>query len=213
MNPDAKKGCLKFILSLLYFSRTESTQITQGNYCSSVTFISRRRAATLSFINILKNDTTMPRYFCDYCQMYLTHDSQSARRQHNYGWKHRDAFRLHYAKLMRDPRYVPSAPPPAPEPAAIPSYLPGMELPPGFKPPPPGPHPLGLPPLGIPVFSSTDTIRAPQISSEEHEAMTNYAIARQEWVARSSYVAPRGASSSVRGGNRPSDRSHSTRRR
>lgn len=27
----------------------------------------------------------MPRYFCDYCQTYLTHDSAPGRKQHNRG--------------------------------------------------------------------------------------------------------------------------------
>ena len=36
----------------------------------------------------------MPRYYCDYCDMYLTHDSAVGRRQHNYGWKHRENYKL-----------------------------------------------------------------------------------------------------------------------
>ena len=31
----------------------------------------------------------MPRYYCDYCDAYLTHDSASVRRQHNVGFKHK----------------------------------------------------------------------------------------------------------------------------
>lgn len=32
----------------------------------------------------------MPRYYCDYCDAFLTHDSPSVRKQHNMGRKHRD---------------------------------------------------------------------------------------------------------------------------
>ncbi|EKX33797.1 hypothetical protein GUITHDRAFT_81129 [Guillardia theta CCMP2712] len=32
----------------------------------------------------------MPRYYCDYCDVFLTHDSPSVRKQHNSGRKHRD---------------------------------------------------------------------------------------------------------------------------
>ncbi|KAF7089650.1 hypothetical protein CFC21_092573 [Triticum aestivum] len=31
----------------------------------------------------------MPRYYCDYCDTYLTHDSPSVRKQHNAGYKHK----------------------------------------------------------------------------------------------------------------------------
>ncbi|KAI8928637.1 U1 zinc finger-domain-containing protein [Entophlyctis helioformis] len=31
----------------------------------------------------------MPRYYCDYCDIFLTHDSAAVRRAHNTGWKHK----------------------------------------------------------------------------------------------------------------------------
>ncbi|XP_066321619.1 U1 small nuclear ribonucleoprotein C-2-like isoform X2 [Miscanthus floridulus] len=31
----------------------------------------------------------MPRYYCDYCDTYLIHDSPSVRKQHNAGYKHK----------------------------------------------------------------------------------------------------------------------------
>ena len=31
----------------------------------------------------------MPRYYCDYCDAYLTHDSRSVRKQHCSGFKHK----------------------------------------------------------------------------------------------------------------------------
>ena len=66
---------------------------------------------------------TMGRFFCDYCDTYLTHDSvrrscwtcttpalfspsflvvvvqAKGRKQHNYGWKHRENFRLFYQQV------------------------------------------------------------------------------------------------------------------
>ncbi|ONH93776.1 hypothetical protein PRUPE_8G251800 [Prunus persica] len=41
----------------------------------------------------------MPRYYCDYCDTYLTHDSPSVRKQHNAGYKHKANVRLYYQKF------------------------------------------------------------------------------------------------------------------
>ena len=41
----------------------------------------------------------MPRFYCDYCDAYLTHDSPYGRMQHNRGWKHRESFKAYYQKL------------------------------------------------------------------------------------------------------------------
>lgn len=38
----------------------------------------------------------MPRYYCDYCDTYLTHDSPSVRKQHNSGYKHKANVRTYY---------------------------------------------------------------------------------------------------------------------
>ncbi|CAK9175886.1 unnamed protein product [Ilex paraguariensis] len=38
----------------------------------------------------------MPRYYCDYCETYLTHDSPSVRKQHNTGYKHKANVRTYY---------------------------------------------------------------------------------------------------------------------
>ncbi|XP_024981485.1 U1 small nuclear ribonucleoprotein C-like [Cynara cardunculus var. scolymus] len=38
----------------------------------------------------------MPRYYCDYCDTYLTHDSPSVRKQHNAGYKHKANVRIYY---------------------------------------------------------------------------------------------------------------------
>lgn len=66
----------------------------------------------------------MPRYYCDYCDTYLTHDSvslltaasraiatslsnvlpslsqQAGRKQHNRGWKHRENVKLYYEQFV-----------------------------------------------------------------------------------------------------------------
>ena len=42
----------------------------------------------------------MPRYYCDYCDMYLTHDSSVGRKQHNYGWKHRENVSMHFNQFI-----------------------------------------------------------------------------------------------------------------
>ncbi|CAA0834791.1 U1 small nuclear ribonucleoprotein C [Striga hermonthica] len=41
----------------------------------------------------------MPRYYCDYCDTYLTHDSPSVRKQHNSGYKHKANIRAYYQKF------------------------------------------------------------------------------------------------------------------
>jgi ribosomal protein L44E len=48
----------------------------------------------------------MPRYYCDYCDAHLTHDSNSVRKQHNAGFKHK--VRERSARRARSSR--PSAP-------------------------------------------------------------------------------------------------------
>ncbi len=45
--------------------------------------------------------TTMPRYFCDYCDVYLTHDSAPGRKQHIRGWKHRENVKQYYEQYMK----------------------------------------------------------------------------------------------------------------
>jgi U1 small nuclear ribonucleoprotein C len=42
----------------------------------------------------------MPRFFDDYSNTYLTHDSAAGRKQQRRGWKFRENFKLHYSKNM-----------------------------------------------------------------------------------------------------------------
>lgn len=44
----------------------------------------------------------MPKYYCDYCDVFLTHDSPSVRKTHNDGGKHKAAVRAYYAQFEQD---------------------------------------------------------------------------------------------------------------
>ena len=104
----------------------------------------------------------MPKYFCDYCDTYLTHDSPSVRKTHCAGRKHKENVKFYYQKWMEEQaqnlidattaafkagKLPGSAPPPGMAPHA------GVAIPPpgmGGPPPRPGmgppPHGMGPPP-------------------------------------------------------------------
>lgn len=42
----------------------------------------------------------MPKYYCDYCDTFLTHDSPSVRKTHNGGRKHKENVRMFYQLWM-----------------------------------------------------------------------------------------------------------------
>ncbi|XP_059085276.1 U1 small nuclear ribonucleoprotein C-like [Tigriopus californicus] len=44
----------------------------------------------------------MPKYFCDYCDTYLTHDSPSVRKTHCAGRKHKENVKFYYQKWMEE---------------------------------------------------------------------------------------------------------------
>eukprot|EP00123_Amoebidium_parasiticum_P001136 comp12170_c0_seq1/m.6930 comp12170_c0_seq1/g.6930 ORF comp12170_c0_seq1/g.6930 comp12170_c0_seq1/m.6930 type:complete len:122 (-) comp12170_c0_seq1:85-450(-) len=115
----------------------------------------------------------MPRYYCDYCDAYLTHDSASVRKTHNQGRKHRDNVRAYYQKWVEDHQESLAAqgfyiPPPVPALTPItvavggfpampgaagllgmaPHAAPAMPLPPGML--PPGLLRPGMPPMPPP---------------------------------------------------------------
>ncbi|GAB9464024.1 unnamed protein product [Globisporangium polare] len=109
----------------------------------------------------------MPRYYCDYCDTYLTHDSQAGRKQHNRGWKHRENVKLYYEQflagqggMMTPGEWLRAAPaagalPPRPLGGGIPAGgMPGGGMPGGGMPggmyPPRGPPPRGMMPPGGP---------------------------------------------------------------
>ncbi|KAI3660293.1 hypothetical protein MP638_001730 [Amoeboaphelidium occidentale] len=66
----------------------------------------------------------MPKYYCDYCDIYLTHDARKVIRDHNDGWKHKNQVREYYATFARE---------------QMQSMIDRMTLPGGFRPvgPPP----------------------------------------------------------------------------
>mmetsp|Transcript_15926 Transcript_15926/g.24120 ORF Transcript_15926/g.24120 Transcript_15926/m.24120 type:complete len:194 (+) Transcript_15926:240-821(+) len=49
----------------------------------------------------------MPRFFDDYSNTYLTHDSSAGRKQQRRGWKFRENFKLHYQKYLDEWRSGP----------------------------------------------------------------------------------------------------------
>jgi U1 small nuclear ribonucleoprotein C len=44
----------------------------------------------------------MPKYYCDYCDTHLTHDSPSVRKTHCSGRKHKENVKFYYQKWMED---------------------------------------------------------------------------------------------------------------
>ena len=108
----------------------------------------------------------MPKYYCDYCDTYLTHDSPSVRKTHCTGRKHKDNVKFYYQKWMEEqaqhlidattaafkagkiPQNPFAAGPPKPPNVAIPPpQIPPMGIPqrPGMIPPPVMMGPNGLP--------------------------------------------------------------------
>ncbi|CAB0033001.1 unnamed protein product [Trichogramma brassicae] len=112
----------------------------------------------------------MPKYYCDYCDTYLTHDSPSVRKTHCQGRKHKDNVKYFYQKWMEEqaqhlidattaafkagkiasnpfaPKQGAAIPPPANlAPGVRPGVPPPTGAPPGMM-PPPGMHPGG--PMG-----------------------------------------------------------------
>lgn len=101
----------------------------------------------------------MPKYYCDYCDTYLTHDSPSVRKTHCQGRKHKDNVKFYYQKWMEEQaqnlidattaaykagKIVMKGvciPPPNMGPTA-----PQMNMPPGSI-MPPGQMPMGAPPM------------------------------------------------------------------
>merc|ERR1719230_2459982 len=97
----------------------------------------------------------MPRFWCDYCAVHLTHDSFKGRKQHMYGWKHRENVKQYYAQFLREnePGFDPVMPMPGgggmPKQnisAPAPRGMPGMMPPRGMMMPPPGMFGRGPPP-------------------------------------------------------------------
>eukprot|EP00019_Armaparvus_languidus_P008840 CAMPEP_0168593524 /NCGR_PEP_ID=MMETSP0420-20121227/8365_1 /TAXON_ID=498008 /ORGANISM="Pessonella sp." /LENGTH=130 /DNA_ID=CAMNT_0008629691 /DNA_START=49 /DNA_END=440 /DNA_ORIENTATION=+ len=128
----------------------------------------------------------MPKFYCDYCDIYLTHDSANVRKTHGSGWKHKSAVRNYYEQVVADmtdaerAEYLKNAPP---TPMGMPG-MPGMPpffrgppppffrgppgMPPGFNAPFRGPAPpmMGLPPGMAAAWSSVTSLCAPNKSTK-----------------------------------------------
>lgn len=105
----------------------------------------------------------MPKYYCDYCDTYLTHDSPSVRKTHCSGRKHKENVRLYYQKWLEEQvqKLVddttaafkagaagkPTGPMPGPPVAAMQAPMGGpMPAPMSMMGPgPPGPRPMMMP--------------------------------------------------------------------
>ncbi|XP_051143590.1 U1 small nuclear ribonucleoprotein C-like [Andrographis paniculata] len=103
----------------------------------------------------------MPRYYCDYCDTYLTHDSPSVRKQHNAGYKHKANVRNYYQQYeaqlnqslidQKVKEHLGAFRPPVTPYGPLRPGLPVLPTPiPGQLPPPPG-APL-VPGIRLPVL-------------------------------------------------------------
>merc|ERR1712020_96022 len=99
----------------------------------------------------------MPKYYCDYCDTYLTHDSPSVRKTHCAGRKHKENVKFYYQKWIEEQaQSLIDATTAAFKAGKLPGAVPGgVAIPPpmGMRPgmPPPGmPGMPGMPPPGMP---------------------------------------------------------------
>mmetsp|Transcript_7335 Transcript_7335/g.13301 ORF Transcript_7335/g.13301 Transcript_7335/m.13301 type:complete len:119 (-) Transcript_7335:79-435(-) len=107
----------------------------------------------------------MPKFYCEYCDMFLTHSGLTGRRQHLTGRRHINNKIEYYQMLIREKGLTPPIYPPppgmvlpmpkmptaaAPKPAIggmLPGMLPGMPKLPGALPTLPGMGLAGMPGL------------------------------------------------------------------
>lgn len=103
------------------------------------------------------------RLYCDYCGMYLTHDSARSRKEHRHGWKHRENFRKYYMKIIQDRRE---------EQQRKLFEEKGLPMPPMGMPPPNLPFPppmlpgMGAPSLSVPPPALGEASKRVKTSSE-----------------------------------------------
>jgi len=100
----------------------------------------------------------MPKYFCDYCDTYLTHDSPSVRKTHNGGRRHKENVQAYYQEWMEQQaqKLVDATAKAFKEGKIAPNPMGSVMRPPGggvMVPPPPGlagrpqmPPNMGIPP-------------------------------------------------------------------
>mmetsp|Transcript_962 Transcript_962/g.1096 ORF Transcript_962/g.1096 Transcript_962/m.1096 type:complete len:88 (+) Transcript_962:36-299(+) len=80
----------------------------------------------------------MPKYYCDYCDIWLTHDSPSVRKNHNDGWKHKFCVRSFYSLLVYGDVFPGPMGPPGPGFNGPPRQFNGLPFPGRGRGPPPG---------------------------------------------------------------------------
>jgi U1 small nuclear ribonucleoprotein C len=102
----------------------------------------------------------MPKFYCDYCDIYLAHSSIGGRRQHCIGRKHIQNKVEYYQKTIRElgipliglPAGGPVPPPPAFAGPTHGGLMPPPPIPPGGFIPTVGPPPLAPGMLPPPIF-------------------------------------------------------------
>ena len=96
------------------------------------------------------------RYYCDYCDSFLTHESRSVRREHDSGYKHKSNVKAYYLMYSEEGQATLDAearglPPPVfmkpPAGGGPPAMMGGGPPPMGHRGPPPMGH-HGPPPMG-----------------------------------------------------------------
>ncbi|EKX72921.1 conserved hypothetical protein [Theileria equi strain WA] len=92
----------------------------------------------------------MPKFYCEYCSIYLTHSSPAGRKQHSQGRKHINAKVDYYQKLVRERFFQP--PPMVNLQVGVPGVFPQIMpvMPPGIPVQRPMISPPVQPPMGIP---------------------------------------------------------------
>mmetsp|Transcript_31368 Transcript_31368/g.55149 ORF Transcript_31368/g.55149 Transcript_31368/m.55149 type:complete len:156 (+) Transcript_31368:88-555(+) len=98
----------------------------------------------------------MGRFYCDYCDIYLTHDSQAGRKQHMHGRRHQENVRQYYTQFLSANSMI------------TPMGMPGMPSIPGMPPPmlfprPPFGMPGMPPPMMMPPFGRPPMMGAPNL--------------------------------------------------
>lgn len=82
--------------------RKSQAQYPSVQYRTQTLDITLRRRHFICQIQV-----TMPRFFDDYSNTYLTHDSAAGRKQQRRGWKFRENFKLHYETHLEEWRSGP----------------------------------------------------------------------------------------------------------
>lgn len=95
----------------------------------------------------------MPRYYCDYCDIYIQFDSYTVRKQHNAGFNHKANVREYYSQFLA-PNQKPGQAPP----------LPGMPKPQIMLPRPP-PRPGMAAPLPVNTMGAMGAMNPYQVNA------------------------------------------------